>query len=164
MQGLLDGVFAKNFKEAKLEKMKKIFISYSHKDETLKEELDAHLSALKRSKLVEVWHDRRIDPGSNWDNDIKAELESADIILLLVSSNFLASEYIWKIEIARAIERHEAKETRVIPIFLRACDMEGMPFAGLQGIPRDAKPVVSFADKDEAYLQIAKGIRGVLEA
>lgn len=156
---LLAFTFQKPFTMAK-----KVFISYSHKDEAFKDELDAHLSALKRSGLVEVWHDRRIDAGTEWDDEIKSELESAQIILLLVSAGFLASEYIWKVEIARAMERHRAKEAKVIPIFIRACDIKGMPFEGIQGLPRDAKPVASFTDKDEAYLQIAKGIRAVLEA
>jgi hypothetical protein len=142
---------------------KKVFISYSHKDETFKEELDTHFSALKRSGLVDVWHDRRIDAGTEWDDEIKAELESADIILLLVSANFLASEYIWKVEIARAMERHRAKEAKVVPVFIRSCDVKGMPFEGIQGVPRDAKPVASFTDRDEAYVQIAKGIRAILE-
>lgn len=142
---------------------KKVFISYSHKDETFKDELDTHFSALKRSGLVDVWHDRRIDAGTEWDDEIKAELESADIILLLVSANFLASEYIWKVEIARAMERHRAKEAKVVPVFIRSCDVKGMPFEGIQGVPRDAKPVASFTDRDEAYVQIAKGIRAILE-
>lgn len=142
---------------------KKVFISYSHKDESFKDDLDTHFSALKRSGLVEVWHDRRIDAGTEWDDAIKSELESADIILLLVSANFLASDYIWKVEIARAMERHRAKEAKVIPIFTRSCDTKGMPFEGIQGLPRDAKPIATFTDKDEAYVQIAKGIRAILE-
>ncbi|MCC6461816.1 MAG: TIR domain-containing protein [Saprospiraceae bacterium] len=142
---------------------KKVFISYSHKDESFKDELDTHFSALKRSGLVDVWHDRRIDASTEWDDAIKSELEAADIILLLVSANFLASEYIWKVEIARAMERHRAKEAKVIPIFIRSCDVKGMPFEGIQGLPRDAKPIASFTDKDEAYFQIAKGIRAILE-
>ena len=143
---------------------KKVFISYSHKDESFKDDLDTHFSALKRSGLVEVWHDRRIDAGTEWDDAIKSELESADIILLLISANFLASEYIWKVEIARAMERHQAKEAKVIPIFTRSCDTKGMPFESIQGLPRDAKPIATFTDKDEAYVQIAKGIRAILEA
>ena len=143
---------------------KKVFISYSHRDETFKDELDVHLSALKRSGLVDVWHDRRIDAGTDWDDSIRAELEAADIILLLVSASFLASEYVWQVEIGRAMERHRAREARVVPVFIRACDMKGMPFEGIQGLPRDARPVAAFADRDEAYLQIVKGLRAVLEA
>jgi len=143
---------------------KKVFISYSHKDESFKDELDTHLSAIKRSGLAAVWHDRKIEPGTEWDDHIKSELDSADIILLLVSANFLASDYIWKVEIERAMERHREKTVKVIPIFIRSCDVKGMPFEVIQGLPRDAKPVASFADKDEAYLQIARGIRLALES
>lgn len=142
---------------------KRIFLSYSHKDETFKDELDVHLATLKRTGLVEVWHDRRIEAGTDWDATIHEELEKADIILLLVSANFIASKYIWEVEIEQAMRRHREGSARVIPVFVRNCDTEGLPFSGIQGLPRDAKPVATFPDRDEAYLQIAQGIRAVLE-
>ncbi|MFM8488676.1 MAG: TIR domain-containing protein, partial [Bacteroidota bacterium] len=99
-----------------------------------------------------------------WDDHIKSELEAADIILLLISADFLNSDYIWKVEIERAMKRHEAREAKVVPIFIRPCDTVGLPFQAIQGLPRDAKPVSTFPDRDEAYLQIAKGIRSLLGA
>lgn len=141
----------------------RVFISYSHRDEPYKDALDTHLAALKRLDKIQVWQDRRIDAGTEWDEVIRAELAAADIILLLVSPDFLASQYIWEVEIKEAMERHRSGEARVIPVFIRHCDTQGMPFAGIQGLPRDAKPVSGFVDRDEAYLQIARGIRAILE-
>lgn len=94
---------------------------------------------------------------------IKKELNEADVILLLVSSDFMVSEYIWNVEIKTAIERHNRGEAKVIPIFLRHCDFGDRPFEKLQGHSKDAKPITSFPDKDEAFLQVAKGIRRGIE-
>ena len=87
---------------------KKIFISYSHKDETHRSELEVHLAMLKRKKIVSVWHDRKIVAGDEWKNEIDNNLESADIILFLISPDFLASEYCYDIEVKKAMERHKA--------------------------------------------------------
>lgn len=138
-------------------------LSYAHEDEELKNRLDVHLTSLKRSGRVNTWSDRMISPGAEWDDTIKNELNTADIILLLVSVDFLASDYIWKIEIAKAMERHRNNDVLVIPIFLRPCDWRDMPFATLQGLPKDAKPVTEFTDREAAFLEIAQGIRRVVD-
>jgi hypothetical protein len=140
-----------------------VFFSYSHKDETTKDKIDISLSALKRSEKIKTWNDRKITPGTEWDDNIKKELENADLILLLISADFLASDYIWNVEIKKAIEKHERKETIVIPIFCRSCDYKEMPFAKIQGLPPDAQPLLSFTDLDEGLTLIAKGIRKVVE-
>lgn len=88
--------------------MTPLFFSYSHKDEDLRDELEVHLSGLKRQGLVDVWHDRRIDAGENWSQKIGEHLEQAELILLLVSPDFIASEYCYGVELERALERHEA--------------------------------------------------------
>jgi tetratricopeptide (TPR) repeat protein len=140
----------------------KVFLSYSHKDEAIKEELDVQLSGLRRDK-ISTWNDRKISHGTEWDARIKQELDNADIILLLVSADFIASEYIWEIEIKKAIERHEKKEAIVIPIFCRACDFQETPFAKLQGLPKDAKFIKSQSNEDEALAEVAKGIRKIVD-
>ncbi len=140
----------------------KVFLSYSHKDEAMKDELDNHLSALKLAEKIETWNDRKILPGEEWDDNIKRELKEADIILLLVSSDFNSSKYIWEIEVKHAIERHKKGEAKVIPIMLRSVDYENLPYAGLQGLPKDMKPVTSYKNPDEAYLEIAKGVRALV--
>ncbi|MBL7764822.1 MAG: toll/interleukin-1 receptor domain-containing protein [Chitinophagaceae bacterium] len=141
----------------------KLFLSYAHEDEAMKQELDKNLIGLKRSGKLEVWQDRQIMAGQEWDAVIKGELETADIILLLISVDFNNSQYIWDKELTTAMARHEAGEARIIPIILRTCDWSDMPYARLQALPTGAKPVSSYADKDIAYTEIAKGIRSVVD-
>lgn len=141
----------------------KVFFSYSHKDEVLRDDLATHLSLMKRQGVIEAWHDREISAGSEWANAIDDNLNAADIILLLVSANFLASDYCYDIEMQRAMERHEAKEARVIPIILKPVDWSDAPFAKLQALPKNVKAVTTWQDKDEAFLNIAQEIRRVVE-
>jgi hypothetical protein len=141
----------------------KVFFAYSHKDEALRDELEKHLALLNRSGVIASWHDRRISGGTEWDGEIDEYLNRADIILLLVSADFLASSYCYDREMKRAVERHDSGEARVVPIALRHCDWQGAPFAKLQGLPRDMKPVTSWSDRDEAFKDIAVGIRKVAE-
>ncbi|MEH2207256.1 MAG: toll/interleukin-1 receptor domain-containing protein [Nostoc sp.] len=141
----------------------KVFFSYSHKDEELRDELATHLSMMKRQGVIEAWHDREITAGSEWANAIDDNLELADIILLLVSANFLASDYCYDKEMTRAMERHETREARVIPIILKPSDWNGAPFGKLQALPKNAKPVTTWPDQDEAFLNVAQGIRRVVE-
>lgn len=143
----------------------KLFFSYSHKDEALRDELAKHLSTLRRQGVISSWHDRKILPGEEWDHQINDNLNTADIILLLVSSDFIASDYCWDIEVNKAIERHNAKEARVIPVILRSVDWSGAPFAKLQALPNNAEPVVSrsWHNPDEAFKDVARGIRAAAE-
>jgi hypothetical protein len=136
-----------------------LFYSYSHADEDMRAHLEKHLSILRRTGEVTEWHDRRIDAGGAWKDQIDTHLESANIILLLISSNFLGSDYCWNVEMKRALERHESGEAVVIPVMLHPVDFEGAPFARLQALPKDARPVSKWADPDEAFTDIVKGIR-----
>jgi len=142
-----------------------IFFSYSHKDEPFREQLETHLSMLKRQGLIKPWHDRMITAGDEWKGQIDDNLNAADIVLLLVTANFLASDYCYDIEMTRAIERHEIGEARVIPIIL--APVEGWmhsPFAKLQVLPKDGKPVTKWDDRDEAFVNVAQGIRRAIES
>lgn len=139
-----------------------IFISFAREDEEMKAMLDKHLIMLKRSNKIDVWTDQAILAGAEWDASIHQAIENADIILLLVSVDFNNSKYIWEKELAYAIEAHEAGKARVIPVILRKCEWHDMPYAKLQALPTAGKPVRSFADADEAYTQIAAGIRAVV--
>nr|WP_288210138.1 toll/interleukin-1 receptor domain-containing protein [uncultured Dysgonomonas sp.] len=136
-----------------------VFISYSHEDETYKDKLEKHLSILKRNEIIETWHDRKIVPGEEWDKIIKQELESAQIILLLVSVDFLNSDYCYDVEIKRAVERHNSGEAVLIPIILRKCDWKDTSFSKIQALPKNADPVKSFNDEDEAFYSITEGIK-----
>ena len=140
----------------------RLFCSYSRKDESLRRELDTHLSMLKRQSLV-TWYDRLLEPGSNWDDRIKQELDTAEIILLLVSPDFLASNYCYETEVARAIARHNAGTACVIPVLLRPTDIEGLELFKLMGYPKGLKPVTQWQDRDEAFLDVVNGIRQAVD-
>ncbi len=140
-----------------------VFYSYAHKDEDLRDELAVHLAILKRQGKIRPWHDRQITGGQEWAGEIDDNLNAADVILLLVSPTFVASDYCWDVELKRALERHEAREARVIPIILRPVDWSGAPFAKLQALPKNAKPVTTWPNRDEAFLDVAKGLRAAIE-
>jgi hypothetical protein len=135
-----------------------IFFSYSHKDEALREELDKHLSTLKRQGLI-TWYDREIGPGKIWRQEIDARLSTASIILLLISPDFIHSEYCYTDEMGRAMKRHNAGEARVIPIILRPTDLEDTPFEELQALPKYAQAVTTWSNRDEAFRDVVRGIR-----
>lgn len=141
-----------------------LFYSYSHKDEPLRKRLETHLSLLQDQKVIRGWHDRCILAGTEWDGAISENLEHAGIILLLVSSDFLASRYCRDVEIKRAMERHESGQTRVIPIILRAVDWHSAPFGKLQALPKDGKPVTSWKNRDEAFSDVARGIKDAVKS
>jgi tetratricopeptide (TPR) repeat protein len=149
--------------EPQLTEPLELFYSYAHEDEELRDKLETHLSMLKRQKVISQWHDRGIVAGEEWGDEIDEHLKTADIILLLVSANFLASDYCYDIELKLAMERHEAGEARVIPVILRPCDWSGAPFGKLQALPKNAKPITIWPNQDEAFTDIAKGIRKVAE-
>lgn len=136
-----------------------LFFSYSHNDESLKNELVKHLSNLKRQGVIRYWHDRMIPAGREWASQIDDHLDTANIILLLVSPDFMSSNYCSDIEVKRALERHEAGEACVIPIILRPVDWRGAIFEKLQVLPKDARPVTKWPDPDEAFVDIVEGIR-----
>lgn len=144
--------------------MTRLFFSYSHADETFRDTLEKHLSALKHEGLIDTWHDRRIPAGDELDPAIDQNLERADVILLLVSADFIASRYCFDIEMKRALERHAEGSARVIPVILRYCDWKTMPFAKLMAAPTDGKPIKAWADIDEAYTDVAGHIRRALVA
>jgi hypothetical protein len=141
----------------------KIFFCYAHEDEPLLEKLKTHLKPLHRRGLIDVWYDRDIGAGAEWEREISRHLEEAEILLLLVSPDFIASDYCYGIEMKRAIQRHERGEVSVIPIILRPVDLHEVPFMKLQALPSGRKPVTSWSNIDEAYLDIISGIRKRVE-
>jgi parallel beta-helix repeat protein len=137
-----------------------VFFSYSHKDEEMRDELEKHLSILKHRGLISAWHDRKIDAGEEWKGEIDEHLNSAQIILLLISADFLASKYCYDIEMKRAMERHESGEAQVIPIILRHVLWKGSPFSKLQALPTNAEPIKDgkWRSVDEAFADVAEGL------
>jgi hypothetical protein len=139
--------------------MTKVFISYSHLDEPYRNELEKHLAVLKRNGYIDTWTDRKIIPGEEWKNSIQEELLSAKIILLLISSDFLASDFCYDIEMKTAVKRHQANDAIVIPIILRFCDWSNTPFSDLQGLPSGGQPIKDWVDSDKAFLNVIEGIK-----
>lgn len=140
----------------------KVFLSYAHADEKYKEELDKHFAALKRSEKVETWNDRKLQAGCRLDEDIKRHLNEDHIIILLISSDFIASDYCYNIEMKRAIERNERGECMVIPIIIRPCLWMETPLKNILALPKDGKPVSKYTDSDEAYLEIVSAVNDLL--
>ncbi len=140
----------------------KIFFCYAHEDEQLLNKLKNHLFPLERAGLIDVWHDRDISAGTDWEQQIKSHLNEAQIILLLVSPDFMVSDYCYGIEMQRALERHDLGEARVIPIILRHVYWQGV-LGKLQALPTDARPIKSWPDLDEALYNVTEGIRIVIQ-
>jgi hypothetical protein len=129
----------------------------------LRLELEKHLSSLHRQRKISSWHDRLIVPGTDWAKTINTRLQTASLILLLISADFLASDYCYSIEMKRALERDQAGEARVVPVLLRPADWQGSPFEHLQALPTDGKAVTIWPNRDEAFADVAIGIRRAIE-
>ena len=145
-----------------------LFYSYAHEDEALRDELRGHLKILERRGLLSSWHDREIKPGEDWHAKIDEQLQMADLVLLLVSKDFIGSDYIFGNELTVAMQRHAAGLATVVPIIVRSIDIEpedreALPFLALQGLPTDMKPVTSWPNRDEAWTNVAKGLRATVK-
>jgi hypothetical protein len=141
-------------------KPRSVFYSYSHKDGDLRDELDTHLKLLKREGFISTWYDREIPPGDDWDHVINENLNSADVILFLVSQYFLASQYCRDIEMRRAMERYEKHEAIVIPIILKPCVWTSEPFAKLQALPKNCRPLVEWPDT--GFARVSEELRAMM--
>jgi tetratricopeptide (TPR) repeat protein len=140
----------------------KVFLSYAHADEAHRKTLATHLSALEDEGLIVVWHDRKITGGREWAGAIDAALRRADIVLLLISADFLASDYCNDVELTEAIRRHDAAQARVVPVILRSCDWEHSRFARFNALPPDGVPVVEAEHPDQRFVAVAKGLRAIV--
>ncbi len=136
-----------------------VFYAFAEEDEGLRERLDVHLAVLKREGLIEPWHHGLLVPGVEWSAESRRRLDAADIVLLLVTADFLASSRGWEVEMSRALERHQAGEARVVPVIVRPCDWKSTPLAKLQAVPKDAIPVTRWADPEDAWVDVAQRIR-----
>jgi hypothetical protein len=139
-----------------------VFFSYSHKDEALRDELETHLKLLERAGMIRSWHDRCVEAGQEWQAAINDKLEKAHVILLLVSADFLASDYCYDVEMKRALARHEERAATVLPVILRDCNWSHTPFANLQVLPKDAKPITSWSNRDKAWTNVVAGIEAAV--
>ncbi len=141
----------------------KAFVSYSHKDDMYREEFEIHLSTLKRQGLIDVWNDHRIMAGDEIDDTINTNLSSSSLVFLLISPDFIASDYCYCKEFEFTLNRHKKNETRIIPIIIRPTDVAGTPFMKLNVLPKDAKPITTWENRDIAWVDVVKGIRNIIE-
>jgi len=147
-----------------IQPMKKIFISYSKNDLSHLKELEKHLSVWKRGSLISVWNDQELVPGEKWDGKIRSELEEADIILFLVSADFLATDYIFDVEIKRAIERDNdpSDDVAVVPIIVRNCLWEDTPLAAYNTAPKKALIISNQQNIDDAWTATVKDLKKII--
>lgn len=143
--------------------MTTLVFSYAHADEALRNELEKHLSPLKRMGRISTWHDRRIVPGEEFANQIDEHFAQADIILLLISSDFIASDYCYQIEMNNALQRHEQGTAVVIPVILRPCSWHQLPFGKLLAATVDGKPIVQFPSYDDGFVQVVDAVSRALD-
>ncbi|MFN7925660.1 MAG: toll/interleukin-1 receptor domain-containing protein [Bryobacteraceae bacterium] len=145
--------------------MVNLFISYSHKDNAFREELETHLAMLRNSGRVAVWTDRQIDASMEWEAEIWSHFEAARVLVLLISPDFLASKFCYSQELGAAMARHEARTARVIPVIIRPCQWQDAPFAKIQCLCAP-KPVSLYGkdpvDRDEAWAAVADQIRKIV--
>jgi CheY-like chemotaxis protein len=142
-----------------------LFYSYSHKDESMRDELATHLALMRRRGLIDDWHDRKILPGQEWSSQIDAALEEAEIVLLLVSADFIASDYCYGIELNRALERQEAQLADLVPVIIRPVHgWQSAPFGRFQAVPKDGKPVSTWSNRDEAWTDVAVQIDHLVQS
>lgn len=140
-----------------------VFISYAHEDESFRDELVKHLSVLRQQGLISDWHDRQIRAGQAWEAEIEKNIKIADVILLLVSPDFLSSHFCYSVELKLATDLLETRSgVKVIPIILRPCDWEHSPVARFQVLPTDGIPITLWKTKDDAFTSVIKGLRSVL--
>src|SRR6266702_3304330 len=139
------------------------FISYSHYDRKLRNELEKHLSNLKRQHVITSCHDGNISPGTEWKPQIITHLNTDQIILLLISADFMASDFCYSLEMMQAIARHDTNQARVLPIILRPTDWKGAPFDKLKVLPTDGKAITRWPTHDEAFENIVQGIREAID-
>lgn len=138
---------------------KNVFISYAHEDEVFKDKLEKHLSGLVRNNQIKIWTDRVIQAGQEWDDEIKTALQNADIILFLVSADFMASNYIHNVEIEHAMQSHNNGDVAVVPVIIRPCDFRSLPLKKLQALPKNSLAITKWPDEDEAFLDVVHGIK-----
>lgn len=141
----------------------KIFFCYSHEDEALLNKLKAHLKPFQREGLVDFWHDRDINAGRAWKEEIDKQLDMANIILLLVSPAFMNSDFCYSEEMERALEKRKIGEASVIPVILRPVEWKTTPIGDLQALPTDGKPITTWRHRDVAFQQVAQGVRFIIE-
>ena len=145
----------------------RVFCSYAREDDRFRKDLEDNLRHLQLQRIITWWDDRRIESGQHWDGVIKDSLDKADVVVFLVSYYLLGSQYVYDVEVERAFKRHREEGVAIIPIVVRDVDdddFEATPFAGLQGIPTDAKglkPIERWKYQSSAYKLVSRTLRRI---
>jgi hypothetical protein len=140
-----------------------VFISYSHEDQRYLEQLEVHLGTLLRQRSIRIWFDRKIRAGEKWEDEINAALYNSQVILLLVSANYLASSYIWEQELLEVLQRAEKSDVRILPIILRPCMWKETPIAKFQVLPRGGRSISEYRNHDEAWFDVVRTLQRICE-
>jgi hypothetical protein len=140
----------------------RIFISYSHKDESYKDELITHLAGLKRAGYIESWDDRKILPGQQWNDEIANSLNNANLILFLLSADFIASEYVYKVEIQAAKEKYKRQEATIVPIIIRGCDFPNSSLSNFQALPKIGQAINTLNNRDDAWMNVINELKRII--
>jgi replicative DNA helicase len=141
----------------------RVFISYARTDERYRKRLAVHLVPLVRAGIIDVWSDRTIAAGADWEGDIRRALATADIVLLLVTPNFVASVHCFERELPEAMRRHAEGGLCILPVLVKSVDLVNLPIGKFQGLPTDLRPISAWRDADDAWLQVAQGVRKAAE-
>lgn len=141
----------------------KVFISYAHKDEQFKDSLVEHMSGLIRAGIVSEWNDRKIIAGQDWSNEISEKLQSSQLILFLISSSFISSDYCMGVEVKQALKMHRESKAQLIPIVVRSVEWFDSELAKLQALPKNAEAISRWSDEDEAWVNVVSGIKKYIQ-
>jgi len=131
-----------------------LLIAYAPTDAELKNEMEKQLSKLRKTKKASVWSNMNITVTNKWDEITKKKLKEADVILILISQNFLNTEPVWKEEVATVIERHSYGTALVLPVILTPFTSPAMPILTLDPLPKDGQPIASFTNREAIYNEI----------
>lgn len=151
------------FKASSTGRRCRVFVSYTRVDEPHLMRLDVHLAPLVRDGLIDVWSDRAVAAGSDWERDIQCELASADVAILLVTPDFVASAYCFERELPEVLRRNEQEGLRILPVLVKSVDLANLPIGRFQSLPIDLRPISAWRDADDAWLQVARGVRVAAE-
>jgi hypothetical protein len=141
----------------------RLFVSYASSDAEYFAEFEKHLSGLRREQLIEYWHERQVAPGENVAARSEEQLELADIVVLLISADFLASDYIQEKHMARALQRHQAGRARIVPVIVRSAEWHSLPLGDLRPLPKDGKAISTWQHQDDAWLDVVRGVRSLVQ-
>lgn len=144
--------------------MTDIFILYSQEDQVTLDMLKTHLVALERARPVKIWYDGMIEAGAEWQNEVQEALENAEIILLLVSADFIASDYLFEQVMVQALNRHQEGKVKTIPVIARPCLWKDTTLGSLSALPKDGKAISNegWQNEDEPYLAIVEELLQII--